>query len=126
MLKSDVAGLKDDVGVLKNDVAGLKDDVGVLKNDVAGLKDGQKALEKRQEAFEKRQEALESRQGSFEEGQRRIEKKLDAVYDQVADLTEFKIEITQKIDSLIEDNRSIHEILGEHEISIRTLRRKPV
>ena|SRR5690625_1072210 len=30
------------------------------------------------------------------------------------------------IDQLIEDQKSINELLGEHEISIRSLRRKPV
>ena len=38
-IKTDVAGLKDNVGTLKTDVAGLKDDVGTLKTDVVGLKD---------------------------------------------------------------------------------------
>jgi hypothetical protein len=27
-----------------------------------------------------------------------------------------------KLENIIEDNKSIHEMLGEHEISIRTLR----
>lgn len=52
--------------------------------------------------------------------------KLDAVYEQTAGLTEFRTEVNAKLDFLIEDNKSIHELLGEHEVSIRTLRRKPV
>ncbi len=69
-----------------------------------------------------------------------IVKKLDAVYEQTANLVEFRTEVnaqleiiskrldvtTEKIDTIIEDNKSIHELLGEHEVSIRTLRRKPV
>ncbi len=83
-----------------------------IKSDIGDLKTGQKRLE--------------DRQSVLEEGQKRIENKLDAVYDQTAILTEFRTEANMKLDSLIEDNKSIHEMLGEHEISIRTLRRKPV
>lgn len=43
---------------------------------------------------------------------------------------EFQIQVLEElrniksdINDIIEDNKSIHEILGEHEISIRTLRR---
>lgn len=62
----------------------------------------------------------------LKEGQNRIEKKLDAVYDQTAILTEFRTEANMKLDSIIEDNKSIHEVLGEHEIAIRTIKRKIV
>jgi len=83
-----------------------------IKSDTSDLKAGQKRLEERQ--------------GVLEEGQKRLENKLDAVYEQTAILTEFRAEANMKLDSIIEDNKSIHEMLGEHEISIRTLRRKPV
>ena len=62
-----------------------------------------------------------------------LEKKLDAVNEQTANLLEFKIEVKEnlkdlnaKLDTLIEDNKSIYGMLGEHEIAIRTLRRRPV
>lgn len=32
----------------------------------------------------------------------------------------------QKVEQILEDQKSIHEILGDHEVSIRTLRRNPV
>ena len=86
----------------------------------------------------KNQDILQKNQEQFQEGQLRIEKKLDAVYNQTADLTEFKTEtkssfekVNKKLDSidnrvsnLEEDAKSIKEILGEHEFSIRSLKRK--
>lgn len=51
---------------------------------------------------------------------------MDAIFDQTTSLTEFRTEVNIKLDNLIEDNKSIHEMLGEHEIAIRTLRRRPV
>lgn len=38
---------------------------------------------------------------NLEEGQKRIEKKIDSVYDQTADLTEFRTDTTSKLDKLI-------------------------
>ncbi|RKD26095.1 hypothetical protein SAMN02745883_02245 [Caminicella sporogenes DSM 14501] len=67
-LKTDVSSLKDDVYILKTDVSFLKDNVDVLKTDTNNLKAGQE----------------------------RIEIKLDTVYVQTANLTEFKTE-TQTI-----------------------------
>ena len=37
----------------------------------------------------------------LEEGQQRIEKKIDNVYDQTADLIEFRTDTTSKLDKLI-------------------------
>lgn len=69
---------------------------------------------------------LKSDVSSLKEGQARMEKKLDAVYEQTAFLTEFQTEVKAEIKNIKADNKSIHEVLGEHEISIRTLRRQIV
>ncbi|NMA75191.1 MAG: hypothetical protein GX963_13805 [Bacteroidales bacterium] len=55
---------------MKSDISELKSDVNNMKSDINELKVGQE----------------------------RIEKKLDAVYEQTADLTEFKTETTEKLD----------------------------
>lgn len=52
-----------------------------------------------------------------------------ATKDDVADIKFIKqavIEINLDVKQILEDQKSIHEILGEHEVSIRSLRRKPV
>lgn len=104
-----------------------------LKNDMSGLKEGQRSLGEGQKSLEEGQKRLEDRQvklenimEKFEKRQDRFEKKLDVVYEQTAQLVEFRNEVNQKLDNIIENNKSIHEILGEHEVSIRTLRRRPV
>lgn len=56
--------------------------------------------------------------------QNSLEKKLDFLYDKTASLANTKVEIGMKLETIIEDSKSIHEMIGEHEISIRTLRRK--
>ena len=78
-LKTDVAELKTDVAELKTDVAQLKTDVAELKTDVAQLKTDVKQLYANQETFEK---------------------KLDIIYDQMKDLTEFRTEVREEIKKL--------------------------
>ena len=94
-----------ELGSIKEDVSGLKEDVSGLKSDVCSLKEGQARIEIRLE---------------------RVENKLDAVHDQTAVLTEFRTESNMKLDNLLEDNKSIHEIVGRHEVSITTLNRRVV
>lgn len=49
------------------------------------------------------QKQTNERLTSLEEGQKRIEKKIDSVYDQTADLTEFRTETKQGIEMLQKD-----------------------
>ena len=70
-LKKDMTAVKDDISEMKKDISGLKEDVSGLKEDVSSLKEDVTELR---------------------EGQARIEKKLDAVYKQTAELTEFRTE----------------------------------
>lgn len=56
----------------------------------------------------------------------RIETEIAGIKNHTANLMKFRTEVNAKLDSMMEDNKSIHELLGEHEVSIRTLRRRPV
>lgn len=105
LVLKELGSIKKDVSGLKQDVSGLKEDVSGLKSDVYSLKEGQARIEVRLE---------------------RVENKLDAVHDQTAVLTEFRTESNIKLDNLLEDNKSIHEIVGRHEVSITTLKRRVV
>lgn len=112
--------------VVLQELSGIKNDICSLKEGQKRLETGQGKLEARMENLEGRMEKLDVRMEKLEDKQEKFEKKLDAVYEQTAQLIEFRNEVNQKLDNIIEDNKSIHEILGEHEVSIRTLRRKPV
>ncbi len=69
-----------------------------LNNRVGNLEKNQDQLAKNQEEFAKKQE-------EFAEGQARLEKKLDAVYDQTADLTEFRTETRQNLNTISDNIR---------------------
>ena len=76
----------------------LKDDVGTLKDDVSTLKDDVQNL-------------------------KRV---TNAISEQTATLTEFRTEINEKFDTMIENQKSLFEMYGEHEVEIRNIRRRPV
>ncbi len=90
-----------------------------LRTDINGLKEGQKSLEEGQRS-------LGESQRSLEEGQRQIIKKLDAVWDQTVILTEFKEEVNSKLDTLLEENQAMKEIIGVHSVDIKRLKNRVV
>lgn len=85
---SAIAETKNDVKELKNDVNDLKDDVKVLKSDVTDLKEDVKVL---------KSDVTE------------LNRKMNAVCEQTAGLTEFKTEVTK--------------VLGRHELDIQLLKK---
>ena len=119
--------------IVLEELRGLKEGQEQLVGRMEQLEIGQEQLVGRIEQLEIGQKQLVSRIEQLEIGQKQlkigqgeIRKDIKAVIEQTAYLTEFRQETNEKLDSLVEDNRSICEILGEHEVSIRTVRRKIV
>lgn len=101
----------------------LEESVKNLERSVENLETGQKGLEESVKNLETGQKGLEVSVKSLEIGQNEIKKDIRGIVEQTADLTEFREEVMEKLNTLLEENISIHGILGEHEVSIRTLRR---
>lgn len=101
-----------------------------LEGSVSNLEKGQRNLEVSVKDLEVGQKNLEVIVKGLEKGQKDLEvivkgleKSLGAVIEQTADLTEFREEVKDNLNTLLEENLSIHGILGEHEVAIRTIRR---
>ena len=50
----------------------------------------------------------------------------NAISGQTATLTEFRTEFNEKVDTLIENQKSLFEMYGKHEVEIRNIRRRPI
>jgi regulator of replication initiation timing len=98
LLLHKVTSIESDVSTLKTDVSTTKTDVSTLKTDVTTLRT------------------------EFDS----LVVKIDTIFEQTARLSEYHEETTLKLDLIIEDQKSIHEIIGEHEVANRTLRRRAV
>ncbi len=90
--------IESEVSGVKSEVSGVKSEVSDVKSEVSGVKSEVSS----------------------------VKSEVSIIKNQTAILTEFRTETNTKLNAIIEDNKSIHELLGEHEVSIRTLRRKPV
>ena len=97
-----------------------------LETSVKGLEISVKGLETSSKNLEISVKDLELGQKKLEDGQREIRKDIKSIVEQTADLTEFREEVKDKLDTLIQENLSIHGILGEHEVAIRTIRRRVI
>ena len=56
--------------------------------------------------------------------ERNVATKADVI--DITQINQAVIETNLNVKQILDDQKSIHEILGEHEVAIRTLRRKPV
>lgn len=97
---------------------------GVVLEELKGLKKGQIELTDKVDALEKGQIELANKVDTLEKGQIELTNKVDAIYNQTADLTEFKEETGKDIKESQEDNEVLKEMVGRHEIEIKTLERK--
>ena len=109
LLTSDMSTVKSDVQALKSDTQALKSDIQTLKGDVQTVKSDIHTL--KGDVYTLKNSTLKS------------ERTLNAVFEQTGLLTEFKTEITKKLDKIITDNLSLQHVIGEHEIAIRSIRR---
>ena len=141
---SELRDLKDGQGRVEERLTKVEDGLSRLEERQTNLEHGLSRLEEKQSILEQGIVRLEEKQTTLEDGMSRVEerqtkfeKKLDLLYDQTVISTEGYTEINTKLDNidtkihkintrldiLTDDFKSIHEILGEHEVSIRTLRK---
>ena len=125
-LKEEVIGTKEDVGELKGlkeEVIEIKEDVGELKGlkgEVIEIKENVGELKGlKEKVIELKEEIVE-----LKEKTDKMDKKIDAINEQTAWLTEFREEADKNIIKSQEDNRRLKEIVGRHEIEIKSLQEK--
>ena len=119
--------------IVLEELKGIREGQKSLELRQRNLEEGQKSLELRQKNLEEGQESLKSRQMTLELEQQQLIEKIDSmektvnvIYEQTIFLTESKQEMDEKMDKIIENHKSMIEIIGEHEVEIRSLRRRPV
>ena len=94
-----------DIKDIKTDIKDIKTDVAGLKTDVVGLKTSVGNLERSVEQIKTRQEII---------------------FEQTAGLLEFRTETRAILLEIQDSQLATSHMLGEHEISIRNLRRRSV
>ena len=98
----------------------------LLLEKVTKIEDGQDELRQEVSTLRQGQDELKGNVKELKANVNDLKQMTKAIFDQTADLTEFRTDTTEKLDIILEDNKSIKEIIGEHEVAIRNLRRRPV
>lgn len=126
VLKEEIEPIKDEIVIIKEQITEIKEEQKLMKQEIEEIKDEQRKM--KQEIMEIKVEQKQMKQDIIEikEEQKQIKKKIDIVFDQNADFLEFRTDVLNKLDEINENQKSIFEILGEHEVAIRNLRRRPV
>lgn len=114
------------LGNIELELKETKIKLGELDNVVTELNKKATGLDDKVTELDNKISRIDSKVSEIDNNVTTLEKITNAIKEQTAILTEFREEANNKLDALIEDNKSIHEIIGDHEISIRTLRRRTI
>ncbi|MDD2481832.1 MAG: hypothetical protein PHF82_06865 [Lutispora sp.] len=104
--------MKTDITTMKTDITTMKTDITTMQTSINDLKEGQDKSNARLDRMEV--ELAEVKSIAIK------------THDKTAQLVEFSNETDNKLERIIEENKSVHGLLGEHEIKIRTMQKRPV
>ncbi|WP_066187558.1 hypothetical protein [Gracilibacillus timonensis] len=104
-MKSDMSRMNGDITNMKNDITNMKSDMSKMNGDITNMKS---------DISEMKEELATAKQ------EREVIRK--TVVQNVENIEELKTTVNE----IKDDQKSFFEIVGEHEVAIRTLRRKPV
>lgn len=90
------------------------------------LEDFKHQVNSRFDKLETEVDSIKSQQWENSQILRALEHKADVHKAEMDNLHHQLAKIEGTVNEIREDQKSIHELLGEHEVAIRTLRRKPV
>ena len=79
-----------------------------------GMQNDMKSMQNDMKSMQNDIKSMNERLIGLETGQQRIEKKLDSVYEQTADLTEFRTETKQGIDNIQKDLNTMELVTSKN------------
>lgn len=112
LLNSIRAIIKEELKPVKVSIHNMEDDINSMKGDIKSIKTLQEEDHLILKALEHKAEINKAEH--------------DKIINNLAHLNGKITNMKNTLKSIKEDNKSIIEVLGEHEISIRTLKRRPV
>ncbi|MEL1135644.1 hypothetical protein AAC978_10715, partial [Desulfitobacterium sp. THU1] len=131
-LQHDVVSMKDDISSMKSDISTLQQDVGSMKNDISTLQkdvgDLHTQVAKNTITLEKTQKDVrimaEVQKAHYEQNQRDHQEMLSTVNSRT-NVIELAIKsVSTTLSDVQEESQSLNTLLGQHTLSIETMRRK--
>ncbi|MBE1554917.1 hypothetical protein [Sporosarcina limicola] len=125
-IETEQQSMKKDLRGLKDDLQGVKDEQKSMRVELQGVKDGQQSMTVELQNVKSQLDENTQLTRAIYDRQEVADAKFEALSMDVNELHGKAAYNSEKIDSVAEDQKSTNEILGEHEVSIRTLRRRAV
>ncbi|NMA68885.1 MAG: hypothetical protein GX958_05655 [Desulfitobacterium sp.] len=138
-MKGDILTLQQDVSSMKSDMVSMKGDISALQHDVGAMKNNISTLEQNYDSLQAQvaqntlllegtrkdiKIIIEVQKANFEQNQREHQEIITTMNNR-ADIIELAVKSTSTtVNEIIEDNKSFNEILGRHERSMETFKRK--
>ena len=139
ILGEELKGVKEDIGEMKAEITGMKTEITGMKTEITGMKERLDKLEEGQASLRQEikqvqtslKQEIEQVQTSLKQDIKeldtkvdRIEKRQEAIFEEVGGLMEFRTDITQKIKDLAQNIEYVQHKNNETEKEVLFLKRK--
>ena len=125
-MKDDMNSMKDDMNSMKDEMNSMKDDMNSMKDEMNSMKDDMNSMKDEMNIIKSQLDENTELTKAIYHRQEETDAKLENLALDNEKLHEEIVSIKDCITQLSHDQLSIHELLGEHEVSIRTLRRRSI
>ncbi|HBF77793.1 hypothetical protein [Clostridium tyrobutyricum] len=98
----------------------------VLKEQLKPVNERLENIGKQVKAIDGRLENVEKQIKATDGRLENVEKQVKAIEEQTADLVKFREEVKSSLNEINENQKSLCEMYGEHEVALRNLRRRIV
>ncbi|MGE4272502.1 MAG: hypothetical protein AB7E31_06475 [Desulfitobacterium sp.] len=131
-MSEDIHSMKDDISSMKNDISSLQQDVGSMKNDITSLQkdvgDLHTQIAKNTITLESTRKDIrimaEVQKAHYDQNQRDHQEMLSTVNSRT-NVIELAIKsVSTTLSDVQEESQSLNTLLGQHTLSIETMRRK--
>ena len=118
LILNELQSVKDGMDSMNSEMQSMKGEINSMNGEINSIKDEMNMMKSQLDENTKLTKAIYHRQET--------DAKLESMSLENVKINAELVSINENITQLINDQKSINELLGEHEISIRTLRRKPM
>ncbi|HLR71792.1 MAG TPA: hypothetical protein VK085_10235 [Pseudogracilibacillus sp.] len=118
-MKDELHSFKENMNFMKDEINSMKDNMNVMKDELHSFKDEMNIMKSQLDENTQLTKAIYHRQEESDAALESLSLDHAKIHEDIAS-------VKQSISQISADQKSINELLGEHEISIRTLRRHTI
>ena len=122
LFRAELEPIKETIKDIQDDMKHMKEEQKKTNERLDTMESEQKKTNERLDTIESEQKKTNERLANLENSQQRIEKKMDAIYDHTADLTEFRTETKHSFENIQKNVDRLANITTTNCLDIADLR----